>query len=109
MVAGSAMWIAPVGTGLDEPGWQHVGHTTGDVFYTVEDEPVIDMDALRRGLAGGQTISTTFTLARRQANRLHALYRGRTWRHHRNRRRNPLHAVRDQLRRHHRERFHGRR
>lgn len=103
IVQGASMWIGPVGSAVDDPGWQHVGHTSEDAFYTLDDDEPIDMDALRRGLAGG-TISTTFTMTRRQMRNLMRITAPRT----RNRRRNPLHAVRDRLRRHHRERFHGR-
>lgn len=91
IVQGASVWIGPIGTDIGDPGWRHVGHTSEDAFYTLdEDEPVIDMDALRRGLTGG-TISTVVAPKTR------------------NRRRNPLHAVRDRLRRHHRERSRGRR
>jgi hypothetical protein len=97
---GASMWIGPVGSGIGDPGWRHVGHTSEDAFYTVDDDEPIDMEALRRGLAGGRTISTTFTMTRRQMRGLMRIVAPKI----RNRRRNPLHAVRDRLRRHHRER-----
>jgi hypothetical protein len=95
---------APVGTDPDTGIWTHIGWADeGVVTYTIE-EPEFDIEALRRGIAGG-TISTTFKLTRRQLrNLLRVMDPPR-----RPRRRNPLHAVRDRLRRHHRERFHGRR
>lgn len=105
MMPGTAMWAAPVGTALGDPGWRLLGHTVGDTTYTVEDEEPIDIEALRRGLTGGRVVTGTFTMTRRQ---MRILF-GDVFRPRRPRRRNPLHAVRDRLRRHHRERFHGRR
>jgi hypothetical protein len=104
IMPGTAMWAAPVGTAVGDPGWRLLGHTVGDTTYTVEDEEPIDIEALRRGLTGGRVVTGTFTMTRRQMRELWRVVAPRI----RNRRRNPLHAVRDRLRQHHRERFHGR-
>jgi hypothetical protein len=90
------MWAAPVGTAVGDPGWQLLGHTTGDAMcVVVEDGEPFDIEALRRGLAGGQVVTGTFTMTRRQMSNPWRVVAPRT----RNRRRNPLHAVRDHLRR----------
>ncbi len=91
---------------LDGGPWVELGYADGDsfIFATMDDEYHPDRDALLRPSLTGRSVAMEVKLTRRQMR----ILLGGVFRPRRPRRRNPLHAVRDRLRRHHRERFHGR-
>lgn len=105
IAAGGTMRVAPVGTDADGP-WIEAGYTSEGITVNAafEGEPEFDIEALRR--FPGREISFTFTLDKRSRRALRFMFGRRV--HARNRCRNPLHAVRDHLRRHARERSRGR-
>lgn len=101
---GASMWVAPVGSTVTDPRWRHVGYADeGAVTYVIDDDEPVDPAAFILP-PGPRTMSLEVKLTRRQMVRLWAMLAPKT----RNRRRNPLHAVRDRLRRHRRERARGR-
>jgi hypothetical protein len=108
-VGSGRFYKAPVGTDPDTGAWTHIGWADeGTVTYTIDDDAV----ALRVGvLLQPRSMSWEVKLTRRQLrNLLRVMNPPR-----RPRRRNPLHAVRDRLRRYNRARAwaakgaHGRR
>jgi hypothetical protein len=94
IAAGGTMRVAPVGT--DGP-WIEAGYTSEGITInaTFEGEPEFDIEALRCALQP-RSMSWEVKTTRRQMRNLMRVMTPKT----RNRRRNPLHAVRDQLRRH---------
>lgn len=84
---------------LDGGPWVELGRADGSpfVFAAMDDEYHTDREAVLRGIAG-QTMTMEFKITRRNRRSLEILWGG-IYRKRRNRRRNPLHAVRDRLRR----------
>lgn len=91
IAAGSLVRVAAVDA--DGP-WIEAGYTSQGITVNATFEGELDVEALR--LAQPRSMSWKFKIARRQTRNLMRVMAPKT----RNRRRNPLHAVRDQLRRH---------
>lgn len=85
---------------LDGGPWVELGRADGSpfVFAAMDDEYHVDRDALLRSALTGRTFTIEGRMSRGQFRHLYRIMTGGR-RLPRNRRRNPLHAVRDRLRR----------